>query len=179
MPAKIAATSASVTVSASGSAVDDAYHGFSIRSLTGGRPVWIVNFAVDQYSFYIGALGGIGMGYLLSQYELANVENPDYYNRRGEEIEPRNTFKDIFSHIVNNPFHIIHRFFFSGTLYVLIGLATGRMIRQDGWGRPLICGSLTGLYLTYGGTFTSNIEGVVGFAAWSLLMEVALGYIFG
>jgi len=177
----MAPSSTSVVASTSVSIVDDISTSFSIRftSLANRRPVWIVHFGVDQISFYIGALGGIGLGYILSQYEINNIDNLEYYNRRGEELHPRNIFMDIFGHIVSNPLHIIHRFFFSGTLYVLIGLATGRMINPDSWGRPLVCGSLTGLYLTYGSPITSTVEGVVGFAAFSLLMEVALGYVFG
>ncbi|OXA57959.1 uncharacterized protein LOC110846793 [Folsomia candida] len=169
---KIVPPPSTLSVSSSGNIVDDVYNAFSIRvsSLTNRRPVWVVNFTVDQISFYIGALGGIGMAYLMSQYDLQNIDNMEYFNHDDRESPP-NVFLDLIRHIITNPLHIVHRFFVSGSVYCLIGLATSRIFRQDGWMRPLTCGSFTGLYFTNGGTFMDRIKGAVGFSVFALLME--------
>ncbi len=76
-------------------------------------------------------LGGIGMGYFLSQYDQPNIDNIDYYNQTHEE--DNSPFMDLFNHVTSSPFHIIHRFFFSGFMYILIGLVTAGVCTKECW----------------------------------------------
>lgn len=69
-------------------------------------------------------IGGVGMGYLFNQYERPNVANPPEEQR--EENRPANG--GLLHHIITYPLQIIHRFFYSGFVYVLIGVATNRVI---------------------------------------------------